>query len=234
MSIELLNNVAIYVVYLGAIFIPTLFWIWYFRYHDREHPEPWGAVEKTFLFSFLAAGIAIGSERLILPTIGLDLKSNGLFFVSLGFLFYGLLEEITKFSVLRFYAYHLKAFDEPIDGVIYGITVGLGFATCENILIIAQNGLDVAFSRFATATLLHALLAGVVGYFLSLKKFGFSNDSWIGVKALVVVGFLHAGYNYYSIFGKYSAYGMVLFNLAVFVVLLVMVSRMRKIRAWFD
>lgn len=233
-DIGFFNQMVYYVIYLGAILIPTLFWLWYFRYHDREHPEPWGAVEKTFALTFVIGVIAIGLERLLLPIIGLDIKVSGIVFVLLGFLLYGLFEESIKFVVLRLYSYRLKAFDEPIDGIIYGITVGLGFATCENIINIVQSGLTVAFSRFATATLLHALLCGIVGYFLSLKKFGFSNDRWIGLKALAVVGVLHAGYNYYSVFGKYSAFGMVIVNVALFVVLLIMVHRMRKLRAWFD
>ena len=35
--------------------------------------------------------------------------------------------------VLYFFVYKMKDFNEPIDGVVYGITASLGFATLENL-----------------------------------------------------------------------------------------------------
>ena len=42
-------------------------------------------------------------------------------------------EEVLKFTVLYSLVYKMKDFNEPIDGIVYGVTVSLGFATLENI-----------------------------------------------------------------------------------------------------
>ena len=49
-----------------------------------------------------------------------------------GFFAGGLVEETLKFLVLYFYILKEKAFNEPIDGIVYGTVVSLGFATLEN------------------------------------------------------------------------------------------------------
>ena len=42
-------------------------------------------------------------------------------------------EEFFKACVIIFYCTRKTAFDEPMDGVIYGIVASLGFAAYENI-----------------------------------------------------------------------------------------------------
>ena len=41
-------------------------------------------------------------------------------------------EEGLKLSVLYYFVYKMKDFNEPIDGIVYVVTVSLGFATLEN------------------------------------------------------------------------------------------------------
>ena len=43
------------------------------------------------------------------------------------------LEEMMKFFVIIFYCLHLDDFDEPMDAIVYGTIISLGFATWENI-----------------------------------------------------------------------------------------------------
>ena len=43
------------------------------------------------------------------------------------------IEEGLKLLVLYYFVYKMKDFNEPIDGIVYGVTVSLGFATLENI-----------------------------------------------------------------------------------------------------
>ena len=49
------------------------------------------------------------------------------------FLSAGPVEESLKLMVLYFFVYKMKDFNEPIDGIVYGITASLGFATLENL-----------------------------------------------------------------------------------------------------
>ena len=48
----------------------------------------------------------------------------------------GMPEEILKVSIIAAVALRARDFDEPMDGVVYGTAVGLGFATIENVLYV--------------------------------------------------------------------------------------------------
>ena len=41
-------------------------------------------------------------------------------------------EELLKFIILYFIVLRRNEFNEPMDGIVYGVTVSLGFATFEN------------------------------------------------------------------------------------------------------
>ena len=68
-------------------------------------------------------------------------------------------EESFKYLVLTRYAMRRSSFDEPMDGLVYGVAASLGFATFENILYVSGGGLGVAVLRALTAVPLHATLA---------------------------------------------------------------------------
>ena len=61
------------------------------------------------------------------------------------FILSGFVEELAKWVVLIAAVYHWDEFDEPLDGVVYGVAVALGFATLENFLFVARLGLGVAW-----------------------------------------------------------------------------------------
>ena len=63
------------------------------------------------------------------------------------FVLSGFVEELAKWVVLIAAVYHWDEFDEPLDGVVYGVAVALGFATLENFLFVARLGLGVAWQR---------------------------------------------------------------------------------------
>ena len=48
-------------------------------------------------------------------------------------------EEAAKIAIIAAIALKSRAFDEPMDGVVYGTAVGLGFAAVENFLYVRGN-----------------------------------------------------------------------------------------------
>ncbi|HBG16852.1 MAG TPA: PrsW family intramembrane metalloprotease, partial [Firmicutes bacterium] len=56
---------------------------------------------------------------------------------------------------------------EPVDGIVYGITVGLGFAVIENLFYTEALGFQVGLWRAVIACLAHAAFSGWGGYFLT-------------------------------------------------------------------
>ncbi|NLW09810.1 MAG: PrsW family intramembrane metalloprotease [Firmicutes bacterium] len=150
--------------------LPGALWLLYFYRQDRYEPEPRSLVFWVFLGGMLLvipAGAleSFGKEGLVAARNAGDLIS--LFYYS--FFFIGLIEEGLKFLLLWFLVRPKKVMDEPVDGVVYGITAGLGFASLENFLYTQNLGLEVGIWRGIVACLAHAAFTGWGGYFLSAE-----------------------------------------------------------------
>ena len=74
------------------------------------------------------------------------------------FFIVALIEEFSKYVVVRYFAQPKKAFNEPFDGIVYAVMVSMGFAALENILYVTNGGYQVALLRAFTAVPAHATL----------------------------------------------------------------------------
>jgi RsiW-degrading membrane proteinase PrsW (M82 family) len=154
----------------GSAVVPSLLLLWYIRARDLN-PEPRGLVLKTFLLGALIC-VPVLPSAMVLESLGMQVLP-GVEGGSLNKAFLGaaIPEEIFKFLVLRWYVWRQRAFDEPLDGVVYGATASLGFATLENILYVGEHGLAVAVLRALTAVPGHAFTGVVMGAFLGRARF---------------------------------------------------------------
>ena len=66
----------------------------------------------------------------------------------------------------------MKDFNEPIDGIVYGVTASLGFATLENfyyVYLLADyfqtSSMSLAIVRSFSAVPAHAVFGVFMGYF---------------------------------------------------------------------
>ena len=83
------------------------------------------------------------------------------------------------------------------------IIAGLGFAALENILILVYyhpflelpKTLEIISLRFLTATFLHALCSGIVGYFLAISFFNIKKQKRFLLTGLGIAIILHGFYN---------------------------------------
>ena len=60
-------------------------------------------------------------------------------------------EELLKFLVVFLIIYPNKNFDEPFDGIVYSVFVGMGFATAENLTFVMQGFSSLALLRMVSA-----------------------------------------------------------------------------------
>ena len=109
--------------------VPSILILLFFVFSDKFR-EPKKIIIITFLFGILITIPAGYMNDFILNTFETDNEVNNALLG--GFFAGGLVEETLKFLVLYFYILREKAFDEPMDGIVYGIVVSLGFATLEN------------------------------------------------------------------------------------------------------
>jgi RsiW-degrading membrane proteinase PrsW (M82 family) len=106
-------------------------------------------------------------------------------------------EEGSKFLVLRLYAYPKKVFREPFDGVVYGVMIGMGFATVENIEYVLKFGLQTGISRFFLAIPAHAAFAVLMGYPVGRAKFERGRTFWLMMKGLLVAVLFHGSFDFF-------------------------------------
>ncbi|MCF6182195.1 PrsW family glutamic-type intramembrane protease [Lutibacter sp.] len=112
------------------------------------------------------------------------------------FLMVGLVEEFSKYIIVRYYAQPKKDFNEPFDGIIYAVMVSMGFAFVENVLYVFEGGIKVAFLRALTAIPAHAVFAIIMGYFMGIAKFSNHKTKWnlIGLSLAIL---FHGSYDFF-------------------------------------
>jgi protease PrsW len=190
-------------VIVGLAFAPALFWFWFFARRDRN-PEPAGLVLRTFVWGGLMV-VPAGLLQVFLESIGSSvLGANlGAWFL---LLVVGPIEEVSKFIAARSIAKN-KAFDEPVDGLIYATAAALGFATLENALYMLQDGASIILIRGPISTLGHVLFALPWGYAMSLKRFSAKNGGhWILRRGLLLGALLHGLFDVFLIGGSTTGF----------------------------
>ena len=157
---------------LAASIGPGLLWLWYFYKQDRYEPEPLKLVIKIFLAGLILVVPAGLLEQLWRGQILSAVRTgNWPSFLVMAFLVIALIEESLKTGFLWWLIGNNQELNEPADGIIYGITLGLGFASLENLLWASAFGFGVAALRAVITTLAHATFTGWMGYYITQYKF---------------------------------------------------------------
>jgi RsiW-degrading membrane proteinase PrsW (M82 family) len=156
---------ALFYALLGGV-LPAIIWLFFWRREDIECPEP----RSLIILAFVAGMITV---PLVLPFQKLAV----LYFPS-GFpviFAWAVIEEMFKFAAAALVVLWRKDVNEPIDAILYMLTVALGFAALENTFfllnsMVAGNLVDSFVTgnlRFIGATLLHVLASSMVGVALA-------------------------------------------------------------------
>lgn len=175
--------------------LPGILWLIYFYRKDLYEPEPKRLIMKVFTGGMLLVFPA-GALELLGKNGLIAARSTGnivaIFFYS--FFFIGLIEEGLKFLLLWLIVRSRGELDEPVDGIIYGVTVGLGFAALENLFYTQALGFEVGIWRAVVACLAHAAFSGWGGYFLTNPLFRSTVARFISGWGVAL--FLHGLYDF--------------------------------------
>ncbi|MBY0478288.1 MAG: PrsW family intramembrane metalloprotease [Chitinophagaceae bacterium] len=109
----------------------------------------------------------------------------------------GLSEEWSKYLALRFYAFPKKSFDEPYDGIVYSVMVGMGFATVENIGYVTQHGFATGILRMFLSVPAHGTFAVLMGYFAGKAKFNPQRRVYYNLLGLSLASFFHGTFDFF-------------------------------------
>ena len=195
---------------------------------DRFEREPARHLSVCFILGVLCCFPAIYLEG-----IGDDLGYNesegiGKLFV-FSYIVIALSEELVKYLALLFYIYPKKVFNEPLDGILYSVMIGMGFATLENILYADRFGLQTVMVRAFTAVPAHAIFAIIMGYYVGLAKFNPKRRSQLLFLGLFFPVLIHGTYDLFLL-QQYYEWLMVLatFTLCVSAFFAIRVVRLHQ------
>lgn len=176
-------------------FLPGLLWVWFFYRKDKYQPEPISLVIKAFVYGAVSVFPAALIEAPFRPFIAGETPSLARLFV-VTTLVIGFVEETAKFFAVRLAVYDHEEFDEVVDGIIYAVAAGLGFAAVENLFYSVRFGITVGLFRAFITDLAHASFSGIVGYHLGLAKLHKGNTTFLLLKGLAVAVGLHGMYDF--------------------------------------
>jgi RsiW-degrading membrane proteinase PrsW (M82 family) len=183
-------------VVLGAA--PSLFLLVFFYLKDRYEPEPRGHVALAFVKGMGSFALAWVVARAVEHLVGRTWLALGGLPARLfeAFVLAAFIEEAAKFSVFLALIYWWSEFDEPLDGVVYGVALALGFATVENVLCVFKDGLGVGLLRAVFAVPAHALFGAAMGFYLGRAKFAPGDKRPRFLLALAVPLAFHGAYDF--------------------------------------
>jgi protease PrsW len=120
--------------------VPALVVMFYYYHRDR-HPEPWDRVALVFVFGALSCAVVYPIERAVQDWLGPPFQSRGRILIEC-LVVPGMIEETAKLLVVIAAVWRCPDFDEPVDGLIYGIAAALGFTFGEDLRYYLVHGFD--------------------------------------------------------------------------------------------
>ncbi len=186
---------ALFIAIVGGV-LPALLWLTFWLLEDRCEPEP----KRYIVWTFAAGGLMVAAA------LWLEQNAQHYWSGTTLLLAWAAIEECLKFGAAYLVALRTRVFDEPLDAVVYMITVALGFSAFENALFLLtpiQNG-DILRTiitgdlRFIGATLLHSLSSATIGIALALAFYKSASVKRLYALVGVVLAIaLHTLFNFF-------------------------------------
>ncbi len=189
--------------------LPGLVITYWIYNQDRYEKEPFGLLFKAFV-----AGCVSTIPAMLLQIQFQDWENADSLLDTAIFAFavIGLTEELSKFLLLRFFVYANDEFNEPLDGIVYAVMVGMGFATVENLIYVfnadGEGGIGTAIGRAFTAVPAHAAFAILMGSYMGLAKFVPKRRNTYMFTGLLLAIFFHGLYDFFLLQKVYQGLGV--------------------------
>ena len=179
--------------------LPAIILLYYTYQQDKMQREPVKMIVKGFFWGclsvFCSLFISLPSMR-----IGLFPEEIHSFWDAFRTSFFGaaIPEETAKLLCLFLFLRKNPYFDERMDGIVYAVCVGMGFAAFENIEYLVAAGTDwvtTGIGRSLTAIPGHFGFAVLMGYYFSLNWFDKYRSPGAGFKMWLYPVLAHGIYD---------------------------------------
>ncbi|MDX2048978.1 MAG: YhfC family glutamic-type intramembrane protease [Chitinophagaceae bacterium] len=169
----------------------------YIFFKDQYNKEPRRHLIVSFFLGVLSAFIALGLQLLLTPLHKALMPQNIFSIAIFAYLVVALTEEWSKYIMVRYYAFPKKEFDEPYDGIVYSVMVGMGFATIENIMYVMQHGYATAFVRMFLSVPAHGTFAVLMGYSIGKAWINYDRRIMYMMLGLFWAVFFHGTFDFF-------------------------------------
>ena len=174
---------------------PAIILMMYIYFRDKYEKEPIMLILKGILLGAVVifpvglienyiTGFGVGLTKI--PKAAYD-----------GFIVAGATEEAFKFLMVFILIWRNRNFNEKFDGIVYAVSVSLGFAAIENLFyVFSDNSMQVGILRAFTAVPGHTIFGIVMGFYLGLARFSTQDrGKWL-LKAFTIPWLLHGIYDF--------------------------------------
>lgn len=214
---------------LGGVF-PALLWLWFWLKEDRTCPEP----RHLIMMSFCAGAAMVPLAAYIEQKTSMVIYDGGFRTIV-----WAAIEESLKFLAAYITVLRNKEMNEPVDAIIYMITVALGFAAFENALFLLSplskelltQSLITGNMRFIGATLLHTLASSIIGILIAIFFYrGHRARDIAAAIGILLATSLHALFNFSIIELTDSNEGLMSVFLTIWVGIIVLIIFFEKVK----
>jgi protease PrsW len=169
----------------------------YIFFKDQYNKEPRRHLIVSFFLGVFSAFIALGLQLLLTPLHKTLMPENIFSIAIFAYFVVALTEEWSKYIMVRYYAFPKKEFDEPYDGIVYSVMVGMGFATIENIMYVTQHGYATAFVRMFLSVPAHGTFAVLMGYSIGKAWINYDRRIMYMMLGLFWAVFFHGTFDFF-------------------------------------
>lgn len=154
-----------------AAVLPAIILMVYVYKKDRIEKEPKGLILKLLILGALSTFPAMILEIVAEDVFAIFFEMGTVEFIVIDtFLGVAFVEEYCKYLAVRIGAWKNRAFNYRFDAIVYSVAAALGFAAFENLLYVADSGLETALMRAFTAVPGHAINGLTMGIYLAPAK----------------------------------------------------------------
>ena len=173
---------------------PGIFIMVLIYFLDEYNKEPLWLLAIAFIFGAMNLHLDVDILEFLFSYINVE---NNFIRVGEEALSVSITEELLKFLVVILILYPNKNFDEPFDGIVYAVFVGMGFATAENLAFVMQGSASLAILRMLSAVPAHFVFAVIMGYYLGKAKTENKKKFTYLFLSLLIPIIFHAFYDYF-------------------------------------
>ncbi len=181
--------------------LPSIVLMYFIYKKDKVEKEPAHLLIQLFSFEVISVIWVIMAEKFLGKINDIFLGGTSLHTVFHAFIGVALIEEFSKYLVLKKLTWKSEYFNCRFDAVVYSVFTTLGFATLENILYVFQYGFQTGIMRAVISVPAHMMFGVCMGIYYGTAKYynTYSNKQMEKINlsyALIMPTLLHGFFDY--------------------------------------